>query len=85
MHKVILDKFRIELFLWNIICISIIAKLLNFKGAAMNDSWDVSDFIQKQNSNRTCGLWYTHYIANMYDTGPLSFWTFINVLILTPF
>ena len=90
-HKVILYKSCIELFLWNIIYISIIAKLLNFKGAAMNDSRDVSDkstytpFILKQNSNRTCGLSYTHYIANMYDKGGLSFWTFVNVLILTPF
>ena len=90
-HKVILYKSCIELFLWNIICISIIAKLLNFKGAAMNDSRDMSDkstytsFILKQKSNITFGLSYTHYIANMYDKVGLSFWTFVNVLMLTPF
>jgi hypothetical protein len=61
MQKVILYKLCIELSFWYIIRILIIAKLLNFKGAAMNDSWDVSDkstytpFILKQNSNRTCG------------------------------
>ena len=84
-HKVILYKSCIELFLWNIICISIIAKLLNFKGAAMNDSQDVSDksinnpFILKQNGNITCSP------SNMYDKVELSLWTFFNHLILTPF
>jgi beta-lactamase regulating signal transducer with metallopeptidase domain len=90
-HKVILDKLRIELCLWNIICISIIAKFLDFTGNAMNDSQDVSDksinnpFILKQNINITCSQSYTHNIANMYDKGGLSFWTLFNRLILTPF
>jgi beta-lactamase regulating signal transducer with metallopeptidase domain len=91
MQKVILYKLCIELFLWNIICISIIAKLLIFTGAAKNDSKDVSEkninnpFILKQNINITCSQSYTHNIANMYDKGGLSFWTFFNHLILTPF
>ena len=91
MHKVILDKLRIELFLWNIICISIIAKFLDFTGNAMNDSQDVSDksinnpFILKQNSNITCSPSYRHIRSNMYDKVELSLWTFFNHLILTPF
>ena len=59
MHSIIFMKHNLHLD----------AKLFTFKGAAMNDSWDVSDkttytpFILKKNSNRTC----SSVIENMYD------------------